>query len=454
MRGRPKISLFLRPAVAVAGGEVTADLVLVSKSETPVDSITLTLRGEEWVGTAGHWDQRSIVLLRAAFGERTLERGEQRVSAKFTLPVDAPPTHRGPTVFVRYELDVHVSIPWWPDRRELYVLPVVQRPLPSAAEPPKVFTNEKASPSDLHVEATFDSMTLEQGGAVGGVVSFANVAGKRIKSVELVFQAREGVVTPGGIQWVDGATYVSKILDRAPKEGESAPFRVRCPEDATASFATRRTRLVWMVSIVTRVSFGSDVSIVVPFTLLPANRRGSGEARRRTVLPPVGRERRALLFRAVGERLGLELDAEAEELRGDASAATLVLRLEQREDQGLYAVAELSWPALGLDLAVRERRWTDAFDDGVGLDDEPFAKRVHVRANDVERARRMFDEVLRASLLDTPSIELDDEGALLGRPVRILSTETMLEDVLPLFAAAEAVGAAVARVATTAMAYR
>jgi len=449
MRSRPKMSVYLEPAVAVAGTELTVKVVLDSKSETPVDSITMTLNGDEWVGGGDSWSKVRVVGLRAQFGERTLERGEHRLSARFAIPPEAPPSHRGRAIVVGYQLDVHVSIPWWPDRREIYVVPITRPGLPSAPSPPKVFTNRKAKGTDLHLEATVDEVTIEQGGVIAGAVSFANVAGKRVKSVDLVFQAREGIGT-----WIDGATYVSTILDRAPKEGESTTFRVRFPEDATASFVTARARLAWSVAIVARVSFGDDATIEVPITVLPKDRRGSGQARRRALLPPVGRERRALLFRAVGERLGLEVDAEAEELRGDVGAASIVIRLEHRDDAGLLAIAELGWPPLGMELAVRERRWTDAFGDAVELQDEAFEKRVHVRANDVERARRMFDQELRAALLGLTALELDDDGAQLGRAVSVASVEAMLEDILPLQTAAERVGAAVARVASTAMAYR
>lgn len=448
------MTVFLEPAVAVAGGELLAKVVLVSKSETPVDSISLTLTGDEWIGGGKSWDRRTIVGQRAAFGERTLEKGEQRVSAKFVIPPDAPPTHAGRSVHVAYELDVHVSIPWWPDRRERYVVPVTRRALEAPSAPPKVFTNRKSGPADLHLEATVDSVTIEQGGAIAGAVSFANVAGKRIKSVDLVFQAREGIFWNGQQYWTEGATYVSNILERAPRDEESAQFRVRFPDTATASFGTRRAQLAWSVAIVARVSFGDDVTVEIPITVVPANRKGAAQARRRTVLPPVGRERRALLFRAVGERLGLELDAEAEELRGDVGAASLVIRLDQREDEGLFAIAELGWPGLGMELSVRERKWTDAFGEMVDLGDERFQKRVHVLANDAERTRRMFDDELRAALLGLALVELEDDGAILGRPVSVLSTESMLADVLPLHAAAESLGAAVARVAATATAYR
>lgn len=454
MRGRPKLTVFLKPAVAVAGDELLAEVVLVSRSETPVESITLTFTGDEWIGGGKSWDRRTIVAQRAAFGERTLEKGEQRVSARFVIPPDAPPTHAGRTVHVGYELDVHVSIPWWPDRRERYVVPVTRRALDSSSAPPKVFTNRKSGPADLHLEATVDTVTIEQGGAIAGAVSFANVSGKRIKSVDLVFQAREGIYWGDRQYWNDGATYVSTILERAPREGESATFRVRFPDQGTASFGTKRAQLAWSVAIVARVSFGDDVTLEIPITVVPASRKGSAQARRRAVLPPVGRERRALLFRAVGDRLGLELDAEAEELRGDVGAASLVIRLDQREDEGLFAIAELAWPGLGMDLSVRERKWTDAFGDVVDLGDERFAKRVHVVATDAERARRMFDDELRSSLLGLAMVELEDDGAILGRPVSVLSTESMLEDVLPLHAAAESLGAAVARVAATATAYR
>ncbi|MBI2394111.1 MAG: hypothetical protein HYV09_31355 [Deltaproteobacteria bacterium] len=452
MRRRPKLQVFLKPATAVAGSEVLAELVLTSKAETPVDAITLTLRGQEHVTVGEGWVSASIVAQRAAFGPRTLERGEHRVSARFVIPDDAPPTHRGRLVMVDYELEVHVDIPWWPDRRERYLVAVTRRPLPLAApSPPTVFTNRKSAPNELHLEATIDDTRIEQGGVITGAVSFANVARKRVRSVDLVFQPREAVTSGDAPPvWLDGAALVSTILDRAPSEGETVPFRVKLPEDAAPTFSSRRARVTWSFSIVARVAFADDVTIALPILVSPAARRGAGAARRRTVLPPIGRERRALLVQAAAERLGLEVDAVHEELRGDAGLASLTIRLERREQSGLLAVAELSWPALGMSLAVRERRWTDAFGGAIDLDDAAFHQRVHVVAADADRARRMLDESLRAALVALTEIEIDDEGAVLAGPVSVTSSESMTGDLRPLVDAAQLLGSAVARVSVSA----
>ncbi len=450
MRFRPDVALFLRPAVAIAGEEVLVEAVLKSRSETPVDSITMTLRGLETAGyNSTSYSRRNIVAQRAAFGPRKLEPGDNRVSARFPIPPDAPPSYRGRIFVVDYELELEVRIPWWLDRHQKFVVPVNRRAVPAEPAPPKVYCNRQRTPGALYMEATLDDVRIEQGGAVAGVVSFANVASARVKRVELVFHARESIGTPGAppLAQFDGATYVSTILDRAPKEGEDARFRVAFPADAVISFESHHGRVDWTISIVARVSFGEDVPITVPIKVVPATR--GGRQRRRAELPPVGRERRAAVLHAAARRLDLEFDAEREELRSTAANATMSIRLEPHSDKGLLAITELVWPALGLDLVLRERRWTDAFAEDLAVDDAAFRKRFHAAARDPERAGVVLDDAVRASLAAFTEVEIDDEGAMLARPISVQSVDTVVNDLEPGLAAARSLAEAASRVAPT-----
>jgi hypothetical protein len=454
VRFRPDVALFLKPAVAIAGDEVLVEAVLKSRSDTPVDGITMTLRGAESAGYQGRGAfQRSIVAQRAAFGPRKLQKGDNRVSARFPIPHDAPPSYRGTLLVIDYELELEVTIPWWLDRRQKFVIPVSRRAAFAEQVAPKVYCNRQRTADALYMETTLDDERIEQDGVLTGVVSFANVSSARIKRVELQFKSRESIGPAGGVPlWhLDGAAYVSTILDRAPKEGEPAHFRVKFPRDAAMTFRSEHGRVEWTVSLVAVLSFGDDVSINIPVKVLPPSR--TGRQWRRAELPPVGRERRAKVLQAAAQRLELDFDSAREELRSTAASSTISIRLEPHEGRGLVAVTELVWPALGLDLELRERRWTDAFADELSIDDVPFRKRFHVSAKEKERASLVLDSDVRSALSAFTEVELDDEGAMLARPISVQSVETVMQDLEPTLAAARCLAEAAARVAPT-MGYR
>lgn len=450
MRFRPDVALFLKPAIAIAGDEVLVEAVLTSRSETPVDAIKMTLRGLETAGFQGRGAfQRSIIGQRAAFGPRKLVKGENRVSARFPMPYDAPPSYRGTLLLIEYELDLEVTIPWWLDRRQKFVIPVSRRGTFNEPVAPKVYCNRQRTPDALYMEATLDDERVEQGSVLTGVVSFANVSSARIKRVELQFKSRESI-GPARAQplWhQDGATYVSTILDHAPKEGEPATFRVTFPRDAAMTFQSEHGRVEWTIAIVAVVSFGDDISINIPIKVTPPSRMG--RQRRRAELPPVGRERRAKVLQAAAQRLELDFDGAREELRSTAASSTISIRLEPHEGRGLVAVTELAWPALGLELELRERRWTDAFADELAIDDAPFRKRFHVSAKEKERASLVLDGDVRSALSGFTEVELDDDGAMLARPISVQSVETVMKDLEPTLAAARCLAEAAARVVPT-----
>ncbi len=444
MRRRPHVKLYLRPSIAAAGSEVVAEAVLTSRSTTPVEAITMVLRGNERVGGGNQFTTVPIVSQRASFGPRTLEKGEHRVAARFPIPHHAPPSYRGHFIAIDYELELHVSIPWWLDRRERYVVPVSRRVPESEPEAPRVFAN-RGKNNEPYIEATLDDQTVQQASAISGATSFSNVSRARIKHINLEYQQREAVVHGNEVpMWQTVATYVSTILDRAPNEGETVRFRVGVPEGAAPTLVGAHARVSWTVAIVCVVSFGTDVRLTIPITVLPTAR---APRRRRRELPPVGGERRALLLRAAAQRLELDADSDGQELRGTFGPATAVVRFESRDELGLLAVVDLAWPALDLALEVRERKWTDAFGEEVELDDAAFHKRFHLSARERERVERLFDDDVRRALLSLAEVAVDDEGAVLGAPISVQSLETVLEALTPMIENARVLASAVARVA-------
>jgi len=446
MRRRPDVKLYLKPSVGVAGGEVLAEAVLTSGSATPVSAITMMMRGSERVGAGDGYANHPILAQRASFGPRTLEKGEHRVAARFPIPHSAPPSYAGRFVVIEYELEVRVEIPWWIDRRERYVVPVTRRVPELVSEAPRVFAN-RGQKDEPYIEATLDDQNVEQTSAISGAASFSNVARARIKQIDFELQQREAVVYGSAAPtWWTIATFVSTILDRAPTEGETVRFRVGLPAGAVQTLTGTYGRVSWTAAIVCVVARGTDVRVNIPITVLPVAR--AARVRRRVELPAVGRERRALLLRAAAERL--EVDCEGEELRSTFGFATAVVRLESREGVGLVAVIELGWPSLGIDLELRERKWTDAFGDEVELADASFKKRFRVAARDSEHVERLLDGELRPSLVALTEVEIDDEGAVLAAPITLHSVEAIVDALRPTIATARMLADAASRLAPAA----
>ncbi|MGZ3449102.1 MAG: sporulation protein [Polyangiales bacterium] len=456
MRSRPSVQLFLKPGVVRAGADVTVEAILESRSDTPSSGIVVTLRGLEHVlvpsGNSARHEVHQHIGRRAAFPARTLTKGQHRVATQFHIPEHAPPSYRGPRVSMEYEVEVHVAIPWWPDRRARYVIPVVAEPSVAPPPMPRVFATNPTGPrgKDVYLECSLDDVRMEPGGVVTGAVSFSNTKSARVSHVELAFVATEVVrlSQDGDEHRSEGNSWVAKILDRAPGEAESIPFRLRVPKETPPTFSGALSRLEWRLAVIGHVTLGRDVKLEIPIEVRTRS-EDSHLARRVAAAPPVGRERRARVWAAAAQSLGLESNAEQEEMRTSFGAANVILRLEHREGIGMQAVADLSWAALASEIEVRERRWTDAFSGKeVSLGEGPFGKRFHVSAVDEALPEIVLEENVRKLLLECAEVQIDDEGASICAPTSVQSAEALAFDLVSLLAAARALGEAVARAPT------
>lgn len=457
MRRRPKVQLFLRPGVAVPGRELVAEVSLDSAAETPTSEVLVTLRGTETVtvhdGNHARSERREHVARQARFGPKVLGKGRHWYTTRFAIPASAPPSYAGSAVSIEYELEVHVDIPWWPDRTVRYLVPVAPASKPASPARPGVYCNTSGGPrgKDLYVELALDDLRIESGGVVSGAVSFANVGSARVRRVELCFHAQEHVrLRPGEAEYHrEGRVWSTRILDRAPTEGEAVSFRVRFPEDATPGFTSALARVEWKLAVVAVVSLGRDVRIEVPIEVVSAERGDERAGRRRRIgaVPPVGRERHALVLRGAAQRLELEVASTKDEIRGGFGAASFAIRLEHREGVGLFGVVDLSWVSLGIDLEVRERKWTDAFGGaGVVFGDTGFDDRFQVQASDAALAAVLLAAEVRGALAAFDEVEIDDCGARLSRRASVQSADALATDLRPALDAARALAEARDRV--------
>lgn len=452
MRSRPKVKLLLSPGLVSPGERLFAEAVLTSRSETPVDFVAIRLRGTAKAGV-GSGKSRSVH--EEAFFVRewrskpmTMSPGEHRFKTLFELGPTLPPTYVGPDASVTYTITVHVSIPWWPDREQDFVVPVVFAPAPPLPPLPKVFVTSRDGPrgKDAFMELSLDATQIAIGDVVSGSISLQNLRGRRVRGIDLSFIETETLVRPSR-EVREGQRFTLRVLDGAPSEGAAIPFRVAMPETATPTFSAGPFSLSTDVEARADVAWGQDVAIrtrilVSPKAIAPREDRGW--------VAPVGSARQALVWQNVAAKIGLVTDPEAKRMVGGSGDVTFAITAEQHEDYWL--VAKLAWPNLGLDLDVGERRWSDALATSLVQSGDPaIDRRLSARAREHAQASRfVVPDVLRP-LLQFDDVKIIDAGARLAVRGAVHVTERVERFVRRVLAAAEAFDRALARVPAPAL---
>ncbi|MBS0658917.1 MAG: arrestin family protein [Verrucomicrobia bacterium] len=442
MRSRPKVALFLRPAEGAAGQTVRAELELDAGSATPVEFVDVWLTGVEraYRDDDQAWAQ-TIVSRKARFTPGRLTKGKQRFAADFALPENAPPSYQGRWYSTEYAFDVHVSIPWWPDRHARFALPVAAEPVPPEPARPQVWSSSSEGPKDKrpYLEVSLVQPQVAPGEPIEGTLAVTNLTA--VRRLEVAFVGHEHVTLQGKTHTVEVQRLVAR-LDGAHKEGVGTPFRVRFPKDAPPTFFTRSMQMRWHLVVRAVVGFGDDVVMHIPIVVSRLADAAVPESKRRraAAAAPVGRERRALLWRAAAERLSLRNDAARERMVGTFGGVGLTVRLEQRPDGSLWVIGECQFrPALAAGLAVRERRWLDALGNGVPLP-SPLHERLFAEATVPEVVATLLGDGRAFAAVE--EVSMDDEGAMLAAPASVQSTEALVDRITPLLAAAQALGEA------------
>ncbi|HEX8795281.1 MAG TPA: hypothetical protein VF765_30240 [Polyangiaceae bacterium] len=447
MRGRPSVKTYLRPAVAMPGQPLQVEVVLASRSETPIDYVETTLRGTArmQVGRYGSW--MPLVEQRARHGRRVLGKGEHRFASRFDVPVELPPTYRGAVAWVEYTLDVHVSIPWWPDRRQSFALPVGASPR-DPAPTPQVLVSSLEGPrgSAPFFEIALESSTVEIAGVLAGAVSVSNTRDATIRGVDVVLVARESSMKSSFVHEVPRWRW--RIHDGHPEEGRSLPFRIAVPRDLQVGFATPVFGVSWVLDVVADIVWGFDARMRAPLTLVPASEqrpRGQGAGAR--WVAPVGRERRAVTWSRVAETHGMVNDAAEERMSASVGSASLVVWTQQRGASGLYWVATLKWEPLGIELHAERRSWTNLLSSNrIDLGKSRGAAKLTARAREEAQGRAVLaDGAIEAMAVFDEAVVTDD-GAVLASRARAETLAQLDAFVTSAVVAAQALALGVARV--------
>ena len=149
MRSRPRVKLLLSPSVVTPSTRLLAETVLVAKTTTPIEFVSMTLRcnvsAASGSGKTRSEHVSSLYLREWRSKPDTLAPGEHRYRVAFDLPAALPPTYSGKDARIDYVIRVHVAIPWWWDRVETFTVPVVST---ESASPPTPHPQSFATSSD------------------------------------------------------------------------------------------------------------------------------------------------------------------------------------------------------------------------------------------------------------------------------------------------------------------
>ena len=420
MRSRPLVKVRTSAAVLEPGMPFEVEVELVSRSETPTDSVVVRFDASELsvygAGKGARVHSRIWESQAATWKAGKLGIGSKKQRFAFHVPEGAPPTYSGTRCVTEYRLHVTVDIPWWANREASFVLPVAAAPTPLRPASPLIVatSSEGPRPGQLYIEASIDATELAPGDVLTGVVSFANVNAKRVRAIRIGFVSQERVKLPAA-QIEDAMVYATTLLSGPPPDEEPVPFRIALPPGVTPSFSSRPFSFGWRFEIRADVALGTDEVLSVPIEV----RRPPPNVPR----PPrpgrtwsVGRDRLRAVWQQVAARVAMELDASGTSLRAARGPLTLVMHREAIEGR-LGVVAGFAWPHLGLDLRLVERSWTHVFaSDAVRLSNPAADPRFVAFGREAAQSAPFLDPEMLQLMLTAASVKLDDDGAVFGVP--------------------------------------
>jgi hypothetical protein len=408
VRSRPDLEVYFTPAKPTPGAHLRVEAVLRSRSETPIDGVEAHFVGLEERGLPRYSRAHRLVDLLAEAPGAVLAPGEHRFAFGFDIPPGAPPSYGSGGTAIAYHLEICVRIPWWPDRSARYAVHVVAAPGAATLAPVSFRTSGGGG---LHVEASLETATVPVGGVIRGEISLAGAARHHVRRVDLAL-VRVELGSDDGVE-VERERYLAHLHEGAPPAGQALPFQVALPPHAVPTFAAALFDVRWRAEI-HAVTEQGDVVLRAPFEVIREAEGGEPGPAGRPHVPLSGHERLALIWAESARRNGLESDAGSERMTFEAGAVSLVVTLEPRGSGGLAYTASAAWPRLGIDLAVTERRWVDAWSAGaVPIDAPGFADRFTVRGREAARVRAFLDEACCRALMLFDEAAVGDEGATL-----------------------------------------
>lgn len=351
MRGRPDVDLRLPPVVH-PGEDLHVEVVATSHSDTPIDFFDLALDGTESLVLHVHNQlvrhERQIVSETSRLHDKgTLTEGEHRFSASFRLPIDASPSYVGVLATVRYEVRVHVSIPWWPDLRETYEV-LVERHPEVRPKPNPTRVHSEGGQGLPFMEMSVADTSFAPGDEISGAFSAGNVARGALDGVEISLVAVERVQAKGRIFRAEQLRHNVPNLFKVPRGAREVPFRFRVPKEAMPSLETPVCTLEWTLQATLGLHTTRPIACMIPVNIRRFAGGRSGAAR----YPDVGVARWRSAWAAAGEPYGLAVPEDRLALAGRRGEVEIEVEMFEGEDEAALA-ALFRFPSIQLDLNVK-----------------------------------------------------------------------------------------------------
>ncbi len=423
VKHRPKVTLLVRREIE-PGETVHGRLLIDAKRDVRVNGVSVVVRGEL---RNANGDASGIVSLRAEpLGPDNLRAGRTELSFLFTLPQWAPSTYSGRMFSVRYTATVVIDVPWWPDRRAAFELNVAERRIDAPDPEPVLVSTHPPGPvaNEPHVEVSLANRHVAQGDVLAGAVALGNVAFNRFDAIELRLVATE---RSDHVTWPRAAeahAYSLTIPVTEPREGEPIDFRLRVPKDAPVSRRSLGGYFVdWHLRVRARLGWRSDVVVPIALTVLP-RAFAKPLSDNRAAVPSVGSDRAIKAWTAAAERHGLAFVDDT--LHGSIAGTTVTIRRDHRGRGGIYLVAELAYPTLGLDLSIVPASLLGpSARDGVQLGHASWDDAHRATSRDLgqlERAARLLGNALARAV----NVQMDDTRARLERATSGVDRKTLV----------------------------
>ncbi|MCA9623735.1 MAG: hypothetical protein KC731_32155, partial [Myxococcales bacterium] len=242
LKSRPKIAVLL-PRQCFPEQRVTVQVELDANKPVPVDFVDCLVTGTETVGwQSGKYGAKRVQSL-FRLGARLREEGElrpgkTRLDCVVDLPAQLPPSYTSGAGYnrtdVEYLVEVHCSIPWWPDAKSRFILPVRLPPGESPPPEARLFSTGVDGPAagEPLVEFSLDRRHVTPGGKLAGQLAVYNVAYNRYKKAVLSLVAKEKRFPADNRFYgpYDTARLAIEVDLTNATEGESIPFAMRLPE--------------------------------------------------------------------------------------------------------------------------------------------------------------------------------------------------------------------------------
>ncbi|MDQ3364918.1 MAG: hypothetical protein M3680_05775 [Myxococcota bacterium] len=433
----PKVEVFA-PTTLFVGATATIEVVIHAEDATKIDGIEARIVGSQgWRinGIHGYDDDHHVTypeLVAQLMGPGVLPAGTSRFHTTFTVPVGTPPSHAIAPADASIEARIWVAIPWWPDGRYAFRLPVRLPPPATVMRSPIVCASSRTA-DQPRLELSLASTRLIAGETLVGSCAVFHMDDAKPREIEiqlvpvLELLGREGPVVRRG----DALELVVTVP--AGGAGAAVPFRCQLPPNLTPSFEAVTHKLDWWLEARTGSFFRGTVELAVPLELV--DQSATATTARLVRAPHVADERVAAVFTRFAAQRGWRSapaigDGEPviELERGDA---TISLAYEYRGKAGTFLVGRVGYRPLGLGLNVtpssplREVFWRD-----IEVDLAAWDRDHHV----VARSPAQTIPVLRAvvpALLRAAScgqfVRWDDSELVLQRPVEMVEEANLSE---------------------------